>query len=33
MRGRNRSDKPCMLFGVMVHAKPYPKDVYPAEGL
>lgn len=29
----NRSDKPCMLFGVMVHAKPYPKDLYPAEGL
>jgi mannose-6-phosphate isomerase-like protein (cupin superfamily) len=29
----NRSDKPCMLMGVMVHAKPYPKDVYPAEGL
>ena len=29
----NRSDKPCMLFGVMVHAKPYPKAVYPAEGL
>jgi mannose-6-phosphate isomerase-like protein (cupin superfamily) len=29
----NRSHKPCMLFGVMVHAKPYAKDVYPAEGL
>jgi hypothetical protein len=28
-----RSDKPCMLFGVMVHAKPYPKELYPAEGL
>jgi len=29
----NRSDKPCMIMGVMVHAKPYPKDAYPAEGL
>ena len=29
----NRSDKPCMLMGVMVHSKPYPKDVYPAKGL
>ena len=29
----NRSDKPCMLMGVMVHSKPYPKDVYPAEEL
>jgi hypothetical protein len=29
----NRSDKPCMIVGVMVHAKPYPKEVYPAEGL
>jgi uncharacterized cupin superfamily protein len=29
----NRSDKPCMLFGVMVHAKLYPKELYPAEGL
>jgi hypothetical protein len=29
----NRSDKPSMIMGVMVHAKPYPKDVYPAEGL
>jgi uncharacterized cupin superfamily protein len=29
----NRSDKPCMIVGVMVHFKPYPKDVYPALGL
>jgi integrase len=29
----NRSDKPRMIVGVMVHAKPYPKDMYPAEGL
>jgi hypothetical protein len=29
----NRSDKPCMIVGVMVHAKPYPKYMYPAEGL
>lgn len=29
----NQSDKPCMIVGVMVHAKPYAKDVYPAEGL
>jgi len=29
----NRSEKPCMIVGMMVHAKPYPKDVYPAEGL
>ena len=29
----NRSDKPCMIVGVMVHAHPYPSDVYPAEGL
>lgn len=28
----NRSNKPCMLLGVMVHAKPYPKEMYPAEG-
>ena len=29
----NKSDKPCMIIGVMVHANPYPKDMYPAEGL
>ena len=29
----NRSDKPCMIIGVMVHATPWPKDQYPAEGL
>ena len=28
----NRSNKPCMLLGVMVHARPYPKEMYPAEG-
>lgn len=29
----NRSDKPCMIVGTMVHANPWPKDQYPAEGL
>jgi mannose-6-phosphate isomerase-like protein (cupin superfamily) len=29
----NRSDKPCMIIGVMVHANPWPKDQYPAPGL
>jgi mannose-6-phosphate isomerase-like protein (cupin superfamily) len=29
----NKSDKPCMIIGVMVHAHPWPKDQYPAEGL
>jgi hypothetical protein len=29
----NKSDKPCMIIGVMVHANPWPKDRYPAEGL
>ena len=29
----NQSDKPCMIIGVMVHANPWPKDKYPAEGL
>jgi uncharacterized cupin superfamily protein len=29
----NRSDKPSMFMGVMLHAEPYPKDVCPAEGL
>jgi mannose-6-phosphate isomerase-like protein (cupin superfamily) len=29
----NRSDKPCMIIGVNVHATPWPKDQYPAEGL
>ena len=28
----NRSDKPCMIVGVMVHANSYPKELYPAEG-
>lgn len=29
----NRSDKPCMIIGVMVHADPWPADRYPAPGL
>jgi hypothetical protein len=29
----NRSDKPCMIIGTMVHANPLPKDEYPAAGL
>ena len=29
----NRSDKPCMIIGVMVHATPWPKEKYPAPGL
>ena len=29
----NTSDKPCLIIGVMVHAHPWPKDQYPAEGL
>jgi mannose-6-phosphate isomerase-like protein (cupin superfamily) len=29
----NRSDKPCMIIGVNMHATPWPKDQYPAEGL
>jgi uncharacterized cupin superfamily protein len=29
----NRSDKPCLIIGVNVHATPWPKDQYPAEGL
>ena len=29
----NKSDQPCMIIGVMVHANPWPKDQYPAEGL
>jgi mannose-6-phosphate isomerase-like protein (cupin superfamily) len=29
----NRSDKPCMIIGVMVHAKAWPADRYPAPGL
>jgi len=29
----NRSDKPCMIIGTMVHANPWPKDEYPAPGL
>jgi hypothetical protein len=27
------SDQPCMVIGVNVHATPWPKDRYPAEGL
>jgi uncharacterized cupin superfamily protein len=26
----NRSDKPCMIISVMVHADPWPNDRYPA---
>ena len=29
----NRSDKPCMIIGTMVHANPWPADKYPAPGL
>jgi mannose-6-phosphate isomerase-like protein (cupin superfamily) len=29
----NRSEKPCMIIGTMVHATPWPKDKYPAPGL
>ena len=29
----NRSDRPCMIIGVMVHAKPWPAEKYPAVGL
>ena len=29
----NRSDKPCMIIGTMVHANPRPADEYPAPGL
>ncbi len=29
----NKSDKPCMIIGVMVHANPWPADKYPAPGL
>ncbi len=29
----NKSDKPCMIIGVMVHAKPWPKELYPPPGL
>jgi len=29
----NRSDKPCMIIGTMVHATQWPKDKYPASGL
>ena len=28
----NRSDKPCIIVGVMVHAAPSPKELCPAEG-
>lgn len=27
----NKSDTPCMIIGVMVHANPWPTDQYPAE--
>jgi uncharacterized cupin superfamily protein len=29
----NKSGKPCMIVGVMVHANPWPADRYPAPGL
>lgn len=29
----NKSDKPCMIIGVMVHANPLPKDQYSAASL
>ena len=29
----NKSDKPCMIIGVEIHANPWPKDQYPADGL
>jgi mannose-6-phosphate isomerase-like protein (cupin superfamily) len=29
----NKSGKPCMIVGVMVHANPLPADRYPAPGL
>lgn len=29
----NRSEKPCMIIGVMVHSNPWPPDKYPAPGL
>src|SRR5260370_3012160 len=29
----NRSDKPCMIIGTMVHANPWPGDKYPPPGL
>ncbi len=29
----SRSDKPCLIIGVNVHATPWPKNQYPAEGL
>jgi mannose-6-phosphate isomerase-like protein (cupin superfamily) len=29
----NKSDKPCMIIGVNVHASPWPADRYPAPGL
>lgn len=28
----NKSDKPCMIVGVMVYANPWPKDKYPPSG-
>jgi mannose-6-phosphate isomerase-like protein (cupin superfamily) len=29
----NKSDKPCMIIGVMVHANSWPMNEYPAQGL
>jgi mannose-6-phosphate isomerase-like protein (cupin superfamily) len=29
----NRSDRPCMIIGVNVHATSWPMEQYPAEGL
>lgn len=29
----NKSDRPCMIIGVNVHANPWPADRYPALGL
>jgi hypothetical protein len=29
----NRSNEPVLIAGVMNHAKPLPKERYPAEGL
>jgi mannose-6-phosphate isomerase-like protein (cupin superfamily) len=29
----NRSDTPCMIIGVMVHANPWPTELYPPPGL
>jgi len=29
----NRSNEPALIVGVMPHAKPLPKELYPAPGL